>query len=479
VSVKADMGDDDEARRREQSRIRMINLRKRKRIQRELRERLQPLSSSSSDEEMPEDDDTNSEFSDRIVGHGDVLDSDDDSDPDEMEEEDSDDDHIDDDDDVAAVELSGADDSGADVYDPSDVESSDGDALNCASDTGFSDDGEDEEGREEDGVGVRVGKLKAASEEEWEVLEWYNKHKNGILGREAMNGFLRILNKFLPNRYPRDIRTLEKRVVGEISLDDVTIEQVDKNGDCEYAHIGLDVGLRHLTRGLHYRDIPDGELHVWLYADGVTKFDNPEKKKEFWPLLCRISNVPYIEDELVTVGVYYGSVKPTGAELLKHFVADLKQLYKRDLILSSDDGITDSEGDDDDRDVDEHRRPLKVKVILHRVIADAPARAMLKCIVGHTGFFSCERCEHRGYRYCFTTVFTRKQASCGEFQLRSDKRFRDLEQSGHHQKNRLCEFTKHDEFKKIDMIQLFPIDTMHAIYLGTVKRLLYFLTRQG
>lgn len=38
----------------------------------------------------------------------------------------------------------------------------------------------------------------------------------------------------------------------------------------------------------------------------------------------------------------------------------------------------------------------KFAVKIHQMILDAPARAFLKCIMGHSGYFSCERCEEEG-----------------------------------------------------------------------------------
>ena len=72
----------------------------------------------------------------------------------------------------------------------------------------------------------------------------------------------------------------------------------------------------------------------------------------------------------------YGNSKP---KLLNDFSADfineVKILKKDGLAVTSDKTIT---------------------VSIKCFVCDAPARAFLKCVVNHTGYSSCKRCEIKG-----------------------------------------------------------------------------------
>ena len=53
-------------------------------------------------------------------------------------------------------------------------------------------------------------------------------------------------------------------------------------------------------------------------------------------------------------------------------------------------------------------------------ICDAPARAYLKCVKGHTGYYGCERCTVKGVHENRRVTFPELSA-----ELRTDEKFRD------------------------------------------------------
>lgn len=76
------------------------------------------------------------------------------------------------------------------------------------------------------------------------------------------------------------------------------------------------------------------------------------------------------------VGLHLGSSKPISLELfLRPLVDDLKDLLKNGLKLVTGEMHT---------------------IKLDMMILDAPSRAYLKRIIGHSGYFSCERCTEEG-----------------------------------------------------------------------------------
>ncbi|XP_040075812.1 uncharacterized protein LOC120837139 [Ixodes scapularis] len=100
-------------------------------------------------------------------------------------------------------------------------------------------------------------------------------------------------------------------------------------------------------------------------------------------------------------------------------------------------------------------------VHLTAVICDAPARSFVKKVKGHTGYHGCERCCQKGRHIEGRMTFPELEAP-----KRTDKSFRDQEDPLHHVGD--SPFT----LLKNDIISLFPLDYMHLVCLGVMRRLL-------
>ena len=97
---------------------------------------------------------------------------------------------------------------------------------------------------------------------------------------------------------------------------------------------------------------------------------------------------------------------------------------------------------------------------------DTPARSFLKCIVGHTEYFACERCVIKGIwngRVVFDLDLD--VVPC------TDEEFANFMYTNH-QKS-LSPLTDHG----VSCVQQFCLDYMHLVCLGVVKRILCFLTK--
>lgn len=94
---------------------------------------------------------------------------------------------------------------------------------------------------------------------------------------------------------------------------------------------------------------------------------------------------------------------------------------------------------------------------------DAPARAYVKCIKGYIGYFGCEKCEQRG-RY-IEGKLTFPEVSAPK---RSDKSFKRQAQEEHHKG------TSPLSALNIGLVSGFPLDYMHLICLGVMKKLLWY-----
>ncbi|KAK0062244.1 transposase domain-containing protein [Biomphalaria pfeifferi] len=95
-------------------------------------------------------------------------------------------------------------------------------------------------------------------------------------------------------------------------------------------------------------------------------------------------------------------------------------------------------------------------------VCDAPARAYIKQIKGHGGYYGCEKCKHKGKWYgriVYPDVNASKRTD-REFDLQTDKEY-------------------HQGFSplgalNVNMVTQFPLDYMHMVCLGVMKRMLMY-----
>ncbi|CAM4573266.1 unnamed protein product [Leuciscus chuanchicus] len=93
-------------------------------------------------------------------------------------------------------------------------------------------------------------------------------------------------------------------------------------------------------------------------------------------------------------------------------------------------------------------------------MCDAPARAFIKGIKSHTGYYGCDKCQQKGSYVKHRMTFPENDASC-----RTDEAFRLGLDEEHHLTH--CPLLETD----IDMVTGFPHDYMHLVCLGVVRRL--------
>ena len=95
------------------------------------------------------------------------------------------------------------------------------------------------------------------------------------------------------------------------------------------------------------------------------------------------------------------------------------------------------------------------------VICDAPAQAFVKQTKSHSGYFGCDKCTQRG-RWLHKMTFPENNAT-----FRSDVSFNEMEDAQHHHG------TSSVGCLPLGMVTQFPLDYMHLVGLGVMKRLLW------
>ena len=106
---------------------------------------------------------------------------------------------------------------------------------------------------------------------------------------------------------------------------------------------------------------------------------------------------------------------------------------------------------------------LKYEIIISSFVCDAPARAFLKNIKGHTGYSAREKCSVFGANINSRVVFLELDAP-----LRTNETFRAMTDAEHHKE------TSPLLLLPIDVISTFPIDYMRNVCLGVMRKLLVY-----
>ncbi|CAG7719141.1 unnamed protein product [Allacma fusca] len=181
------------------------------------------------------------------------------------------------------------------------------------------------------------------------------------------------------------------------------------------------------------------KLTLHFNIDGIPLFNNSTQC--FWPILCAIKECK--DRSPFTIQISMQNSKPKSLQnYLDNFVQELSEIVRE--------GIT--------------YRSVKYSLGLETClfICDAPARAFIKSVKGHTGYFGCEKCEIEGEwnrKVTFPVV---------SGNLRTDVSFTNRSQDEHH----LLPFaTEKSPLERlgIGMISQIPLDYMHLVCLENVK----------
>ena len=150
------------------------------------------------------------------------------------------------------------------------------------------------------------------------------------------------------------------------------------------------------------------------------------------------------------VAIYCGMGKPQNADYLDDFINEAVQLGKHGIKYGG----------------------KVLKVVVHCVVCDAPARAIVKGVVQFSSYFGCDHCEQRGkYERMKNERGGRVTFPELRYDLRTDASFRAQSQPEHHKVvSPFCRLP-------IDMVQCFPIDAMHQVYEGVMKGLIHLWIR--
>lgn len=256
------------------------------------------------------------------------------------------------------------------------------------------------------------------------------------LPQSVVNDLLIGLRKFGHPELPSDVRTLCN-----------TPNRIDMQtlAGGTYAHYGLERALKEQLRYRHafLQCIADTEspvtLQININIDGLPL--SKSSKSQFWTILGKVVGTQFVEP--FVIGAFHGSGKPSSVtQFLQPFLTEYTKLYNEGFMY-------------------ENRCYF---VQLNAILADTPARNFISCFPAHNS--RCAKCIQPGETVNRRRIFQEKDST-----LRTNETFREGLPAAY--QNIVSPF----ETIGVDMIKQFPLDYMHLLCLGTMKKLILIWIR--
>lgn len=157
----------------------------------------------------------------------------------------------------------------------------------------------------------------------------------------------------------------------------------------------------------------------------------------------------------MVVGLHSG--KPNMSDFFYPFLNELKQIY-----------------DDGGIDIEQNRKHLNFLPFINCFTGDVPAKTSVQCMNGHTGYFACGYCLHKGEiikknsksKACVRYIRRICTKRTHEDMLKTYQKLKTTPING--VKAVSCMIAAYD----FDLIDGFSIDYMHAALLGITKKLM-------
>ncbi|KAJ8951700.1 hypothetical protein NQ314_007649 [Rhamnusium bicolor] len=260
------------------------------------------------------------------------------------------------------------------------------------------------------------------------------------ISQSSLNKLLEILkseNDILSfKNLPKDSRTLLHTPVGKV--------EVVKLGSGLFYYFGILNSINKLITKSNCKLSDNAYFELAVNVDGLPISNSTSSC--FWPILAQIKSIDELKDDVIVVALFFGTSKPENSnEFLKEFVKESVLLVNNGILV--------------------HNKFYKFKISM--LICDVPAKSFLLCTKGHNAYFSCTKCKTEGDFVNNVVCFPEYE----NIRQRSDIEFREQVDEEYHLGETVL--TKLPDF---DMVRNVPLDYMHLLCLGVMKRLLVHKT---
>lgn len=249
--------------------------------------------------------------------------------------------------------------------------------------------------------------------------------------QHALNGLLSMLKQHKCFKsLPKDSRTLMQNITKNTS----NFYTINPG---LYYHFGVENGIKLNI----YRCLESDIIELVIGIDGLPLFKS--SSDQFWPILAYIHS----NGSVFPIGIYYGKEKPSDSNhFLSYFIDELKLLVQN--------GI----------EIDNKVYGVSVRVFC----CDAPAKSYILKIKGHSGFYSCSRCEQEGKyllkRVCFPYLKPESRPC-----KRTHSNYLTKSGEDHH----VGDLSIVASVPNFDVVNDFSLDYLHLVCLGTVRKLIH------
>lgn len=237
---------------------------------------------------------------------------------------------------------------------------------------------------------------------------------------------------------PKSVETLlqTKRTNGAIK------EMLSQKGEYEeYLYLGIKAGLSSRLKNSDY----EKKIEVIVNIDGLPLFNKSDI--DLIPILMQVFHPEYSCTPFV-VALYCGRSKP-------HSINDFLNDFVDEASLYQQNGI----------EIENINYEFKVKCLN----CDTPMRSFIKCTKGHTGFYTCERCETKG-----ESVSKNKNNPKSKMRVfpeidakrRTKTSFKKQKQPEHHHPGETSPLLR---IKNFDPVRGVLLDSMHLFCDGNMK----------
>jgi hypothetical protein len=267
-----------------------------------------------------------------------------------------------------------------------------------------------------------------------ELAHWAKYHN---IKHVALNDLLKLVREWLSKDcFPKDSRTLLK-TPRNVNLTEIGGGQLYHFGIANCVRQALLSGTRIFVLPDHtHFDGLENLITITIGIDGL-----PISKKsnfQFWPIMCCVDQA--VDSSVYLISLFYGQTKTLDiGEFLTPLIEEMRRIEIEGILFN---GVCFN---------------LRIRCI----VADAPARSFIKCTKNHNAYYGCERCYRKGK---WANRVTYPKSKVGE--LYTDESFRCFLFPNHH------EGTSPLINLKLGMISQVPLDYMHLICRGVVKKLL-------
>lgn len=270
------------------------------------------------------------------------------------------------------------------------------------------------------------------------MKQWILKYRH-LLSQQAINDMLLILQVPYP-KFPADSHTLLK-------TPNACPYEIISMSPGFYCHIGIENTIRRLiNNSINMQNFlsqnSEPVLSISINIDGLPISNS--SKSQFWPILISIDvdSVSQNTSKPYATGIYHGYTKPADVnQYLSEFVTEFKHLQDNGFNICN----------------------KIVKIRASKLLCDAPAKSFVLCTKGHTGFYSCTKCTQRG-----TFINNRLAFPYTNVNLRTDASFKNKSDTEFHKG------TTPFENINIGLVSQVPLDGMHLVFLGVMKKLITF-----